>query len=212
MSDLVTPLTHPTASSGASERLAPGVLSRATFVAAASLSLVAAGIHLWATPAHLAAWWGYGAFFMAAATAQTAFVWALALHPGPRVLRAGIWGTVAVLVLYLVTRTAGVPFGPDTGMVEHVGALDAAAAIAQVALLIVLCAALRGRAGDRSAQALLLVGLALWASAMTGVLSPGAFAGAAGLKTGQETSAGATGHAASSHRGGHAADEATALP
>ena len=41
-----------------------------TLYAAASLSLVAALIHLWVAPEHFGEWWGYGAFFLVAAAAQ----------------------------------------------------------------------------------------------------------------------------------------------
>ena len=41
--------------------------------AASGLSVAAALVHLWATPAHLLDWWAYGAFFLAVALCQGAF-------------------------------------------------------------------------------------------------------------------------------------------
>jgi hypothetical protein len=40
---------------------------------AALLSLAAALIHLWAAPEHFREWWGYGVFFLSAASAQAIF-------------------------------------------------------------------------------------------------------------------------------------------
>ena len=39
----------------------------AAVYAASGLSVAAALVHLWATPAHLLDWWAYGAFFLAVA-------------------------------------------------------------------------------------------------------------------------------------------------
>ena len=103
---------------------------------------------------HLREWWGYGVFFAVAALLQA--VWALALltdavnprDTGPRWRTAKAWlyglgiaGSVALIALYVVTRTTGIPyFGPGAGTVEEVGAVDVvakafeAAAIAFLAL------------------------------------------------------------------------------
>lgn len=48
---------------------------------AAGLSAAAAIIHGLVAPEHLAEWWGYGAFFIAATVAQGGFAILLALQP-----------------------------------------------------------------------------------------------------------------------------------
>src|SRR5215203_6437605 len=82
----------------------------------AALSLLAALIHLWVAPEHFEEWWGYGAFFLVAAAAQVLYVPLVLLWPTRIVLLLGIAGNLAIAVLYLLTRTVGIPlFGPEAG-------------------------------------------------------------------------------------------------
>ena len=112
---------------------------RAVLLPAAALSLVAALVHLAATPEHLVEWWGYGSFFLAAALAQGVYAAALLRRPSRRMLLAGILGNSSIVLLYLATRTLGVPlFGPEAGEVEAVGALDACATVSEVVLIGIL--------------------------------------------------------------------------
>lgn len=117
---------------------------------AAAFSLVAALIHAWALPEHFGEWWGYGAFFLASAAAQGALALALVRKPRPWLLLAGIAGNLAIVVLYIVTRTSGIPMvGPHAGDVEAMGPLDLASKAVEAGLilmLVVLWRAARGRA------------------------------------------------------------------
>ena len=109
---------------------------RAVLLPAAAMSLFAALVHLWATPEHLSEWWGYGAFFLAAALAQGVYAAALLRRPSRRLLLAGILGNSSIVLLYLATRTLGVPpVGPKAGEVETVGLLDACATLSEVVLV-----------------------------------------------------------------------------
>jgi len=105
--------------------------------AAAGFSLVAAIVHLWATPEHFEEWWGYGAFFLVSAVAQAAYAALLLARPSQRFLIAGIVGNSAIVLLYLVTRTLGIPFfGPEAGVVEGGGALGVIATASEAALVV----------------------------------------------------------------------------
>ena len=105
----------------------------------AGLSLGAALVHLWVIPGHFAEWWGYGVFFSLVAGFQGLYGVALLRWPGRRLFLLGIGGNLAVVLLYVVTRTVGIPFfGPHAGEVEAVGMLDLSATMAEVALVIVL--------------------------------------------------------------------------
>ncbi|MGB3633112.1 MAG: hypothetical protein WA982_03650 [Rubrobacteraceae bacterium] len=131
--------------------------------AAALLSLVAALIHLWATPEHFnSSWWGYGAFFVATALAQGCLAIAVLRWPNTPVCVAGIIGNLAIIAMYVVTRTSGVPVGPEAGMIEDPGLLDMASMVAQVGIVIVLAALLGDLARRRMINALFLVGAAAW--------------------------------------------------
>lgn len=125
----------------------------------ALLSLVAGFLHAAVTPAHFDQWWGYGTFFLLAAMAQATYGAALLfprlLHGEP-VTRlwpaagrrayylAGLGGNLAILALYVVTRTVGIPFfGPEAGTVEDVGFLDAFSKLVELALVVLLALQLR---------------------------------------------------------------------
>jgi hypothetical protein len=147
-------------------------LAGGTFTAVAILSGVAAGIHLGVAPEHFGEWWGYGAFFVLAAVGECALVALLALRPRAWVVQAGIWASLATILMYLLSRTSGIPLGPATGVVEPVEPAGLAATAAEAALVVVLCALLTGRGRVRTLNALGLVGGALWIAALTGALAP----------------------------------------
>jgi len=97
--------------------------------AGAVCCLVAAAIHLAVFPDHATEWWAYGAFFAGCAVWQT--VLGLLLWSGPRprwLLLAGLASLLAVLVLYVLSRTNGAPLGPHAHVIEPVGTVDLATA------------------------------------------------------------------------------------
>ena len=116
------------------------------------LSLLAGSVHGLVTPAHFAEWWGYGLFFVFAATAQVLFGIALLTNAvnandfGPRWLAmkralaaAGIVGNLLIMGVYVVTRTVGIPwFGPEAGEVEAVGPVDLVSKGLELALVVAL--------------------------------------------------------------------------
>jgi hypothetical protein len=123
--------------------------SRVTVVGlrvAAALSLLAAAMHLWVVPEHLEEWWGYGAFFVVLTVAQGLYGFGLLRRPSRPYLLLGVAGNLAVAILWLVTRTTGIPLlGPHAGEVEGVGALDLACTLAEVGIVAGLGAlAMRG--------------------------------------------------------------------
>jgi hypothetical protein len=115
---------------------------------AAGLSLLAGLVHAWAGPEHAREWWAYGLFFAAAAAAQGVYgliLWTQGIEvrggwPAVRVpvYAAGILGNVGIIAVWLVSRTVGVPIGPEAFETEPVGALDAASKTLELALVAVL--------------------------------------------------------------------------
>src|SRR5215211_3984032 len=92
---------------------------------AAGLSLVAALLHLWVMPEHFEEWWGYGTFFLMVSVAQAGYVALLLGRPAVSFFVLGIGGNLAIIALWLTTRTVGIPFfGPHAWEVEALGVLD----------------------------------------------------------------------------------------
>jgi hypothetical protein len=113
--------------------------SRTVLYPAAALSLLAALIHFWVIPEHFEEWWGYGAFFVVAATAQSLYAVALLRWPSQKLLLLGIVGNSLIILMYLLTRVIGIPFfGPEAGKVEAVGIIDVCATASEAVLIIVL--------------------------------------------------------------------------
>lgn len=145
--------------------------SNSAVYAAAALSLAAAMIHLWAVPEHFLMWLGYGTFFIIAALVQGLYAVVLLRCPGRGLLLAGIGANLSIVVLYVLTRTAGIPFGPHAGKVEDAGQLDMAATAAEFGLVFALVTLLDGASRRWTINLLLLLGAAIWGLRLAGVLS-----------------------------------------
>jgi len=106
---------------------------------AAAFSAVAALIHGLVAPEHFQEAFIYGAFFAVSTVAQLAWS-VLAVTRNDRWLAAvGLVGNAACVLLWAVTRSVGIPLGPEAGEVEAVGALDVLCAAAEVGV-VALCA------------------------------------------------------------------------
>jgi hypothetical protein len=105
----------------------------------ATLSLLAALIHLCVMPEHFEEWWGYGMFFLVAGVVQVVYVPLLVRWPNQTVLLLGMVGNSVIVLLYLFTRVAGVPlFGPEAGEIEGVGIIDVCATSSEAAIVVAL--------------------------------------------------------------------------
>jgi hypothetical protein len=107
---------------------------------AAALSLAAAAVHAIVMPPHLHEDVLYGGFFAALALGQLAWAIAVVLRPQTRLLAVGAAANLAVVGLWLLTRTAGIPFGVAAGRREPVGVLDVSCALLELG--VVACCAL----------------------------------------------------------------------
>ena len=134
--------------------------SNAVLYAVAAFSLVAALIHLWVMPEHFEEWWGYGTFFLVCAVAQVLYVPVLLRWPNRKVLLSGVVGNCAIVLVYVLTRTVGIPlFGPHAGEVEGVGFVDVCATSAEVGIAAVLgVLLLRNLSTERRIQVVVVIG------------------------------------------------------
>jgi hypothetical protein len=95
-------------------------------------SALAGGVHAAVIGEHFAESTLYGAFFLVLTILQFAWAAWLVLRPNRVWLVAGSVAAVAVALLWLATRTVGIPLGPAAGETEPVGALDTLASAAEV--------------------------------------------------------------------------------
>lgn len=100
---------------------------------ASLLTAGAALIHVGVAGPHFQEWWAAGLFFLVAAAAQLGWaLWAWARPVTRTILLAGAAGSVALVLLWVVSRTSGLPFGPGAGTAEPVGAADMVCVVLEV--------------------------------------------------------------------------------
>jgi hypothetical protein len=158
----------------------------------AALLLGAGAIHVAMAPSHLGESAVEGAGFLASAWIQLVLAGAVLLRPTRRILAAVAVSSLAFIAVWVVSRTAGLPFGAHSGHAESVSIVDGVCvALEAVAVLVVV------------AQ---LVGLATGVRRGRGLALVGAF-GALAFATAAVASPAARDHAAHSH-GAHGAEGA----
>jgi len=132
---------------------------------AAGLSIFALFAHAIDTPDHLTEWWGYGTIFIILGAFQFFYGIALFLQPwrydedgnwrddagrsGRPYYIIGIFLAAAVIVVYIITRTSGMPFlGPEAAA-ESVTALSLVPPLVDIPLIYCLTILLlRSRMGS----------------------------------------------------------------
>ena len=97
-------------------------------------SAAAAGVHTAVGPAHFREGLAFGMFFAVAALAQVGWALVMAVRPSRSLLVAAVVGNSAVLLLWLVTRTIGLPgLLPEP---EAIGAWDLSCGIWELAVIV----------------------------------------------------------------------------
>jgi len=110
----------------------------------ASLSVGAAAIHFAVIFEHFAEYALYGVFFLVIAWAQMIWAAVVLRRPSRLWLWLGLAGNALVIAVYVASRTAGLPIGPDAGRPEPAGGLDVVSTVLELAL-VAGCAALLWR-------------------------------------------------------------------
>lgn len=167
----------------------------AVYAALAVTSLATAGIHFAVMGEHFREHVAFGVFFSLVAWFQA--LWAIGVVAAPTrpMLAIGLVVNAAVVVIWIVSRTAGLPIGPEPGTAEPAAFLDVLSSVLEVGIVVVTATLLvRGRpTGSRggSRNGLLAVGgLALVLVLLTTV---------AVASEDDEHAAGAEGHAEHAH-------------
>jgi hypothetical protein len=115
-------------------------------VGLALLSIGAAIIHFAVIAQHLDEWWLTGTFFIVVALFQLAWAVAVLALPSPLLFLTGAAVNALVVITWIVSRTVGVPVGPEAGEAESIGLPDVLATSYE-ALLVAAIVALALRAG-----------------------------------------------------------------
>jgi hypothetical protein len=155
---------EPVAGRGAAET------ARLAAPAAAVLSMVAAWVHFAYMTSHWEDWWAYGVFFLVMGIGQGLFAALILYRQSPWLLVAGIVGNLAIIGMYVWSRTWGVPLGPHIGVVEHAKVIDLAITAAEIVLVGVLLAMAGSGLRRAVINTLLVAGVVLWVLRLTGHL------------------------------------------
>jgi hypothetical protein len=98
-------------------------------------SAAAGFVHAVVTPEHFREDFAVGFFTLAVTVGQMAVVVAGLNRPSPRLWLSTAAGNAAVLAVWGLSRTTGLPVGPAAGTAEAIGLLDLACAAYEVAII-----------------------------------------------------------------------------
>jgi MFS family permease len=128
-------------------------LSEVARWSAVVLTASAAAIHFAVTPEHFDEYWAFGVFFAASAWAQIG--WALLVTRSDRrkLLVAGVIGNLAIAVVWLTSRTTGLPIGPEPGAREAAQFIDVLATVLEALAAGLILVALRSGVRTMRARA-----------------------------------------------------------
>ena len=125
-----------------------------------ALYWTAAAIHVVASASHFSEWWLFGIFFAVLAAWQASWGVLLYREPSERALITGAGVNTGVALLWLVTRTVGLPLGPEVWSPERIGVLDVAATVDELSIaclsLALISTAWRRRLGAKPVEWLVL--------------------------------------------------------
>src|SRR4051812_15175595 len=127
----------------------------------AALSWLAALIHATVVPEHWAEYRPFGGAFAVLAAAQFAWSAAVFRAPGRRILLAGAVLSAGVGAVWALSRTTGLPVGPEAGEPEAVGPADVAASAAEAFLAVVAVRLARATRPDALPGWVLRLGVAV---------------------------------------------------
>jgi hypothetical protein len=105
-------------------------------LALAMLSAASGAIHAAVSTAHFEEAFVYGAFFLVTSTLQAAWAVVLSYRPNRTLLAIGTVGNAAIIIVWTLTRTVGLPVGPQSWSPEPIGALDVISTLLELAIVL----------------------------------------------------------------------------
>ena len=147
--------------------VAVGVGRRLPFaLSLAAASAAAAGfVHFAVAPEHFAEWWGFGTFFVLCGEVQLGWAFLVRRSGGKLSLSVGLAGSLLLIALWAVSRTTGLPLGPQPGVPEPVGTADVLAIALEAVTAGACLLALTQRRASRFPWPVAACALALTAAA-----------------------------------------------
>ena len=94
------------------------------------------GIHLAVLPGHWRVAEIYGVFFLLAGTIQLGYSVLLVVRPSRGLLMLNALATLGLLLVWVQSRSVGVPVGPDRGQPEALGVVDGTCALLELVVLL----------------------------------------------------------------------------
>jgi hypothetical protein len=179
------------------ERGAPGTVQRANWglLIRNVLSLLSAGagaIRFAVVQSHFEEYWLYGVFFSALGWFQVGWAILVVAQPSRSVDLLGGLVNAGVVVLWVVTRTIGIPIGPEAGSPEEAQFADVLATVFEILLVAGIFGLFQPRLGRRSLRPSRLVagtislGLVVTLLTSAAMLSFSPHHGDQGPETGEE--------------------------
>jgi hypothetical protein len=101
----------------------------------AALSMAAAAIHFAVMGEHFAEYLAFGVFFSVVAWSQAVWAVGVIVRPSRRLLLVGLVGNAVVILVWLISRTTGLPIGPEAGAPEPAAFIDVLSTILEVAIV-----------------------------------------------------------------------------
>jgi FixH protein len=138
----------------------------AVCLALAVTSLAAAGIHFAVMADHFNEYFVFGLFFSVVAWLQALWALGVVIAPTRQLLIGGLVANAVIVAVWVLSRTAGLPIGPDAGTPEPATVLDVLSTALEVGIVLGTAALLWRRGAPREdrggrAASRLVVGLGL---------------------------------------------------
>jgi hypothetical protein len=116
---------------------APLTLDRCLRWVVAAFSFTTAAVHFGYTPAHLSEDWAHGLFFLMIGWVAVVFGILVLVRPRRWVWAGGLLLNLGIFVTWAVSRTSGLPFGPEALRYEEVGSPDLFCAVLEAAIVVI---------------------------------------------------------------------------
>lgn len=101
----------------------------------AALSMATAAIHFAVMGEHFAEYLAFGVFFSVVAWLQALWAVGVVALPSRRLLLVGLVGNALVILVWLSSRTTGLPIGPEAGAAEPAAFVDVLSTVLEVAIV-----------------------------------------------------------------------------